>query len=320
LGKLAKDDPSDRNVRTDLVSTYLALNRVPDAEKVLTAVLKKNGLDVDALLQRSRIYLGSQKYAEAEADLNQVLHFRRESPEAHYLLAKVQLGRGKTTIQQQELGEALRLDLYYLPARIDLAKALIASGGAQSALQLLDQTPEEQKQATSVAAQRNWALMVLGEAADARQGVDALLGVGKVPDALLQDAILRLNQKDNTRSRALLEEVLRQNPADTRALNVLVQSYKTENQMPAGLQKVRDYAGQRPSLAPVQQFAGFLLLANGDPEGARKAFEAAKSTDPSLVFADLGLVQLDLSEDKLDDARQRLSAIIASHPDSFPGQ
>jgi Tfp pilus assembly protein PilF len=27
-----------------------------------------------------------------------------------------------------------------------------------------------------------------------------------------------------------------------------------------------------------------------------------------------------LSEDKLDDARQRLSAIIASHPDSVPGQ
>ena len=49
-----------------------------DAERVLTAALKKNGLDVDALLQRSRIYLASGKLAEAQTDLNQVLHFRND--------------------------------------------------------------------------------------------------------------------------------------------------------------------------------------------------------------------------------------------------
>src|SRR5262249_47056482 len=139
LERLAKDDPADRTLRSDLVRAYLALNRVGDAEKVLTATLKKNLRDTDALLQRGRIYLGSQKYAEAETALNQVLHFRSESAEAHYLLAKVQQGRGRTAIQQQELGEALRLDPNYLPARVERAQALIASGGAQTALDLLDQ-------------------------------------------------------------------------------------------------------------------------------------------------------------------------------------
>ena len=71
--KLAKEDPSDRNLRTDLVKAYLSLNRVGDAEKILTAALKKNGLDTDAMLQRSRIYLASGKLAEAETDLHQVL-------------------------------------------------------------------------------------------------------------------------------------------------------------------------------------------------------------------------------------------------------
>ena len=84
---------------------------------------------MDALLQRSCIYLSSQKYAEAEADLNQVLHFRKESAEAHFLLSKVQLGRGKTAMEHQELGEALRLDPTYLAARVDLAKSLITTGG-----------------------------------------------------------------------------------------------------------------------------------------------------------------------------------------------
>ena len=57
--KLAKEDPADRDARTWLVRGYLAMKRTGDAEKVLTAALKKNELDTDALLQRSRIYLGS---------------------------------------------------------------------------------------------------------------------------------------------------------------------------------------------------------------------------------------------------------------------
>src|SRR5262249_58227975 len=40
LEKLAKDDPADRTIRTDLVRAYLAVNRVGDAEKALTAALK----------------------------------------------------------------------------------------------------------------------------------------------------------------------------------------------------------------------------------------------------------------------------------------
>ena len=57
---LLKTAPSDRGIRTALVRAYLALNRSGDAEKVLAAALKKNGRDVDALLQRSRIFLGSR--------------------------------------------------------------------------------------------------------------------------------------------------------------------------------------------------------------------------------------------------------------------
>ena len=114
LEKLARSNPDDRILRTDLVKAYLSLNRVADAEKVLTAALKKNGLDTDAMLQRSRIYIASGKYTEAQTDLNQVLHYRSDSAEAHYLLSKVRQGRGEGALQQQELAEVLRLDPAFL--------------------------------------------------------------------------------------------------------------------------------------------------------------------------------------------------------------
>ena len=318
--KLAKEDPADRNLRTDLVRAYLASNRVPDAENVLTAALKKNRLDTDALLQRAQIYLGSRKFTEAEADLNQVLHFRNDSADVHYLLAKVQQGRGNTAVQQQELGEALRLSPAHLAARIELTRALIANHGAQSALRLLDEAPEEQKSMPAVITQRNWALLALGQVADARKGVDGLLAKGTIPEVLLQDAVLKLSQKDYAGSRASVDEVLHQNPNDTGALSLLLQSYSAQNEAQAGVEAVRKYAEQHPKSAPVQQYFGQLLLSTGDRAGARKAFEAAKAADPGLFRADLGLAELDTKDGNFNDARKRLWAVTAAHPDNLLGQ
>jgi tetratricopeptide (TPR) repeat protein len=286
----------------------------------LTAALKKNGLDVDALLQRSRIYLGSGKHAEAQKDLNQVLHFRNDSAEAHYLLSKVGQAREDTAFQKQELGQVLRVDPKNLAARVELARLLLANRGSQSALQLLDEAPPDQKGTIPVVVQRNWALLALGQTAEARKGIDQALSAGKVPEALLQDAALKLEQKDYAGARASAEGALTQSPEDVRALNVLVQSYALQNQLPAGLQKVREHALRQPTAAPVQQFLGQLLASSGDRAGARKAFEAANAAKPGLVTAELALAELDTTEGKRDEARKRISAVVSSHPGNINGR
>ena len=307
-------------MRTDLVRAYLSTNRIGDAEKVLTAALKKNDLDADALLMRSRIYIGSRKLTEAQNDLDRVLHFRSESPEAHYLLAKVQQARGDATIQRQELGQTLLLDPHYTAARLDLAQALISNRGAQAALELLDGAPDDQKKLVVIVVERNWALMALGRKDEARKGVDQVLAVTKAPEALVQDALLKFDQKDYAGSRASAEAVLKLSPDDTRALNILDRSYVSEKQAAAGVQKVREYAASRPSSTPVQAFLGDLLEASGDKAGARKAFEAAQAASPASMGPQLSLARLDISEGKRDDARKRLSAVVSANPASLDGQ
>jgi tetratricopeptide (TPR) repeat protein len=318
--KLAKADPEDRNLRSELVKAYLATNQVGDAEKVLTAALKKNGRDNDAMLQRSRIYLVSRKYTEAQTDLNQVLHLQPDSAEAHYLLSKVRQGRGETAIQQQELGEVLRLAPGFLAARIDLAQTLLVNRGAQSALKLLDEAPQDQKGTVPVLVQRNRALLALGQIAEARKGIDQVLSIGKVPEALLQDAALKLSQKDYAGARTSAEESLKQSPEDERALNLLIQTYSAQNQPSIGLQKARDYAQQHPASVSVQMYLGQLLSTNGDRVGARRAFEAALAGRPGLVTAELALAELDTTEGKREEARKRVSAVVSSDANSIPGR
>jgi tetratricopeptide (TPR) repeat protein len=317
--KLAAADPEDINLRTKLVETYLILNRAGDAEKVLTAAVKRNGLDHDALMRRSRIYLDSAKYTAAEADLNQVLHFRKDSAEAYYLLAKVSQGRANATLQKHNLEEALRIDPAFLAARVDLARALLASRSAAPALTLLDEAPENQMNIASRLLERNWALLALGKKEEARKGIDRVLAAGKIPEALLQDAVMKLDQKDYAGARKSAEEALSKTPEDTRALNALVQSYVRQKQTDAAVRTIREYALKQPNSAAVQQYFGQILSASGDGAGARRAFEAAKAARPGFVEADMALAQLDAQQGKRDDARHRLAELVSSHPDNKTG-
>ena len=213
-----------------------------------------------------------------------MLHYRNESAEAHYLLSKVGQGRQDTASQKDELGQALRLDKRSLNARIDLARLLLANRRAQAALQILDEAPPDQKDSVPIVLQRNWVLLALGQTADARKGIDRLLATGRVPDSLLQDAAVKLGQKDYAGARAAVERDLSQNPADVRALNLLVQTYAAQKQMPAGLDKAREYALRQPASGPVQLFLGELLATTGDRVGAR-AKRLRRPSPPSRDFS-----------------------------------
>ncbi len=71
---------------------------------------------------------------------------------------------------------------------------------------------------------------------------------------------------------------------------------------PAKTAKMQEYVARQPKSAPMQEFLGTVLLANGDRAGARAAFVAAKAADPHFTKADLALVQLDASERNWDGA------------------
>ena len=207
-----------------------------------------------------------------------------------------------------------------MAARVELAAALISNRGPQQALSLLDEAPADQKKILPVIIQRNWALLALGRLPEAHKAIDEVLAARKVPEALLQDAVLKLEQKSYAAARAAAEETLNGSPGEIRALRVLVQGYAAQKQMPAAVAKVREHAARQPRSAPVQQFLGELLMANGDKAGARTAFEAAKSADGSLVAADLALAHLDAFEGKRDESRNILSAVVAAHPNNIAAQ
>jgi tetratricopeptide (TPR) repeat protein len=318
--RIAKEDPKNRESRTWLVRAYLRANRLADAERVLNGALQQNPQDVDALMQRSLLHLWARDDKAAQNDVAQVLHFRPDSAQAHYVLAKVYAARGALLSQRQEFTEALRINPSFLAARIDLAQTFIAAGDGKQALAVMNATPEADRELLPVITARNWALIAAGEVGELRKGVEKLMALSTTSDSLLQEALLQLSDRNFAGARVWITRVLDQSPADVRALDLLARSYALENRAPQAAHVLQEYAASHPRSAPIHYVLGQWALTQGNREEAKKAFESALSANPRFPPASLALAYLEIAAKNVDSARSRLSALLTEEKHNVPAR
>jgi len=297
-----------------LIDAYLGSGQILEAEELLGRAISVDATDVEALLQRTRVQLLRGNADAAERDLNVVLQYRRESPEAHYLMSRVHHYRQSEQLHVAELSETLRLNARYAAARLELSRSFIEKN-PQKALDLIDTAPEDQRQNVDFRIQRIWPLLELNRIEEARTAIGELLS-SENSEVLLQDAVLHMREQDFAAARARALRALIVNPADVRALEVIMRCAVGEKQPARGIEIIRRHARENAKLAGVQMFLGRLEGQSGNAGLARLAFEAAKAADSGMLEADWNLIDLDILERKLDDARRRLAPLM--HGSSEP--
>lgn len=310
--KLVKADPDDRALRTRLVVAYINVRKPDQAQRVLADALKRNPKDTDALFQRSQLYLRSGNISGAESDLRQVLHFNPNSGEAHLVLARLYATTRSALLRRQELNEALRLNPRLVAARTELVEVLLQDKNATSALEVIAQTPADQRNYLRVVVAHIWAMLSSGDEAGARKELDAKLAIARFPDLVLTDATLKMSHKDYAGAQADAEEVLRRNPLEMRALGLLLNSLSAQKKDAQAEQRLTVLASQQPKSAPIQQLLGEWMLKHGKLEQARAAFQAAKTAEPKYLDAYLSLAALDVAQNNPDGARRNLTAVLSA--------
>jgi len=310
--RLAKLDPKDINARTTLVAAYFATRRIGEARAVLKAALDNNPRDVPALSQRSQLNIVAGSYADARADLNQVLHYNTDSDKAHFLLATVERAEGSAEKERQELAEVLRLNPQFFAARVALARSYLTANQGHAALDLMDRTPPDQQKGLGFITYHNWALLSIGDLKGLQTGISGGLAQQRTRDLLLQQALLNQRQQNEAAARPFLLEILKNNPEDPGALNFLIRGYIAEKKLPAAIDEIRALLIKRPQSAALQYHLGVLLVAKGERKEARDAFTAAVTHNSQFVPSRLALAAMDQADGKADAARQELEPLLTS--------
>ena len=309
LERIVNTNRDNRIARSALVASYMTDNRQAAAEVILEEVLQRNPKDLEALLQRSQIYLRKRRFDDALADLNRVLSLEPTSGQGHYLRSKVFWVKGDDLRRRQDLAEALQFFPDSLPVRIELADALMRANRPKDALQMLNEAPAHQRRTLAFVIAHNWAIIGVGDVTQARKVVDRALAVSKDPQLLLQDATLKIAARDFRGARTSLEQVLQADPEDLRALGLLAQSYVAENQRPAATQRIRQIAQQRPQSVRLQVFWAQWLLEENQKDEARKVLAAVTAVDPGNTDALFLSAGLDFNERRLENARGTLNVL-----------
>jgi tetratricopeptide (TPR) repeat protein len=312
--QLAKSDPNDRSARSRLFAAYVALGKNKAAQNVAAAALKKNPEDTDALFERAGLSMRGGNAVEAERDLKQVLHFKPDFAEGHLAMAAVYKAEGMRGSERLELNEALRINPSMVQARLTLARSFTMANEAKAALDLLNSTPPRQKNMVAVVVERNWALLGTGETKELRSILDQALRVRRLPELVIQDAVLRMQQGDWAGARADAEEAVKNNPEDIRGPRLLADSYLAQKQPAKAEERLKTIVDAHPQSAPLQNLLGQWYLSTKNTTGARKSFEAAHTADPKFPGTELALAELDYQNKRIDAARQRLLALVAADP------
>jgi Tfp pilus assembly protein PilF len=187
---------------------------------------------------------------------------------------------------------------------------------AKSALDLVDAAPAGQKETLILAVERNWALLSLGETKDLRAALDRELGVGRLPELLIQDAILRCEQGDFSAARIDAEEVIHNNPQDVRAARLLAETYVMQKQPAKAEERLKAIVAASPHSAPLAGLLGEWYVGRNNTAAARTAFESALAANPKFLSSALALADLDYREKHPEAARQRLFQALAVDPNN----
>lgn len=315
LERILKADPLDNDTRRNLVNAYLEREDVDKAEVTLDAAVGNNSRNTEVLMQHARIALLKRDFTKSEERLKKVLELKRDSSEAHFLMSRVYKAQGSPASVRKELAEAVRLDQKLLVARIELSQMLRQTGGGRAALALMEEAPTEQKQNAAFLLERNWVWIGMKRSTEAKPVIESILKTARLPEALLQKAVLQSGAHDYASSKATLEEALSQSPEDTRILELMIHVYDATKARDAGIQRIQKHVAQRPKAYVLKAFLGHLQLSLGDKAQARNLLEAAVAGTPELAIAQLDLADLDAAEGKLDSAVSRLQTMAPKDQD-----
>jgi tetratricopeptide (TPR) repeat protein len=299
IEKFVQQNPKSREGRLALAQTYLASDRLDDAQKQFEILHKANANDLMPLMALSLVDVQQKKYDDAKKYLIQYAQVAEKTPgadpgQAYIYLAQLSLEQKDDAGAQTWLNKISPNSQQYVPAQITRAQMLDKQGKTDDARRQLASIQSDDPRDQALIARTDAAILF-----DARRYPEAEARLAKAtaefpddPDLTYDYAMAAEKNGHYDVMEAQLRNLIKTQPDNPQAYNALGYSLADRN---LRLQEADKLVEKASALAPDDAFimdsVGWVKYRMGDNADAIKLLRKAYSLQPNAeIGAHLGEV------------------------------
>ena len=227
------------------------------------------------------------------------------------------LRKSEFALAQNYLGRVLELSPNHAGGRMLMVRALLGSGQAARARDMLLPLLARGQNALSVeqlglAGQVYLANGDISKSEEFFRRAAAAAPESAKPELQMEVSRARMMSGDFGGALAILDEVSHEDPDNVRADLAKIAIHMRQREIDKALDVFKEVERKKPDEAQTYNLKGWLLTAKGDRAGARAAYEKALELRPDFLAAISGLANFDLAERKPEQARKRFEKLAGS--------
>jgi Tfp pilus assembly protein PilF len=301
-----------------LADLALQENRLDDANKALSVVLKAKPDDTTALILRARIHLAKHETKQAIETASKAVKLDARLPQAHHVLALAQLQSGNPALARSSAKAALARAPFF-PDYVLLASQLaLQADDTQSAIddlkKYLEKVPEDP---------RAW--LELGTAfLRGKDVVRATEAFSRAATLAPKDArphfylgIVYRTQNKPAEARKQFETALQFQPRFADALIQLADMSYAEKKPEAALERINRQVAADPTSPELTFVLARTLEVHGDRERAEKEYRRVIELNPNFSGAYVQLAGMYGEAKEYERGQQMLEKALATDPENL---
>lgn len=313
LRQILAQHPADLAAHARLMEHLLDRADLTGAGAQLDALRKERPKHSQTVYFSARLAAQQKDLNAADEHVKQLLKRGVDAPVVLQLAGVVALQRGELAQADQHLSKLHLMLPDAVGPRQLVARVALARGDAPRALVMLQPMLGGSSVDTLTLSLAGTAQMQAGNYREAEE-LFARAGratPGEVRTATAQ-AMARLARNDVS-ALGQLDRIARADTSGTADLALITASLSRKDFQGALRAAQRAVAG-RPGDAVAHYWLGEVLLARGDPSGARTSFEKSASIDARFFASSRRIAELDLQEGKMQIARARIARYLDDDP------
>lgn len=316
--KVTELRPNEVNAHVE--QAYLNINqrKFDQAKENIAAARKQSPGALQTVYAQALLDYSQGNHVAARDSLLKILKVAPQHMPSMLLSGAVEYNLGSVLQAEQHLRIYLRNDPGNVYANKLLAQILLKSsqpGEAANLLAPILAKHADDAQLLALTGQSYMQAREFGKAAGYLEKAVALAPEASVVRTSL--GMARLSQGQNDSGLAELQRATELDPKSAPALVALIQAQAELKNYDKALATVARLEKLQPDNPQTHNLKGAVLLAKGDRQAARAAWEKALSQQPTYFPTVTALVRLDLAEKNIAGARKRFEAVLAQDKKNF---